>query len=290
MIKADVATAPIKTIAILGAGQMGAGIAQVAAQAGLAVVLADSELALAERGKRAIEAQLRRQLEKGRLTQAELIDTLARIRASAQLVTTDAPDLVIEAVSERLDLKCSLFAKLDPILPEQTIFASNTSSVSITAMAAATKRPERVIGMHFMNPAPVMKLVEIVRGLQTSDTTYDRVKQLAESLGKTTVLAREAPGFIVNRILIPMLNEAVFVLEEGLASRDDIDAAMVLGTNQPLGPLALADMIGLDTVLAIAESMHRELGDDKYRPAPLLRRYVAAGWLGKKTKRGFFEY
>jgi len=290
MIKADVATAPIKTIAILGAGQMGAGIAQVAAQAGLAVVLADSELALAERGKRAIEAQLRRQLEKGRLTQAELIDTLARIRASAQLVTTDAPDLVIEAVSERLDLKCSLFAKLDPILPEQTIFASNTSSVSITAMAAATKRPERVIGMHFMNPAPVMKLVEIVRGLQTSDTTYDRVKQLAESLGKTTVLAREAPGFIVNRILIPMLNEAVFVLEEGLASRDDIDAAMVLGTNQPLGPLALADMIGLDTVLAIAESMHRELGDDKYRPAPLLRRYVAAGWLGKKTRRGFFEY
>jgi 3-hydroxybutyryl-CoA dehydrogenase len=280
----------MKKIAILGAGQMGAGIAQVAAQAGLSVVLADSQLELAERGKRTIEAQLRRQLEKGRLTQAELTDTLARIRASTEVVASDAPDLVIEAVTERLELKSALFVKLDQVMPEQTIFASNTSSVSITAMAAATKRPERVIGMHFMNPAPVMKLVEIVRGLQTSDTTYERIKQLAERLGKTTVLAREAPGFIVNRILIPMLNEAVFVLEEGLASREDIDAAMVLGTNQPLGPLALADMIGLDTVLAIAEVLHRELGDDKYRPAPLLRRYVAAGWLGKKTRRGFFEY
>jgi 3-hydroxybutyryl-CoA dehydrogenase len=269
---------------------MGAGIAQVAAQAGLSVILVDSQRELAERGKRGIEAQLRRQLEKGRVTQAELTDTLARIRASTEVVAGDAPDLVLEAVTERLELKCALFIKLDQAMPEQTIFASNTSSVSITAMAAATKRPERVIGMHFMNPAPVMKLVEVVRGLQTSDATYERIKQLAERLGKTTVLAREAPGFIVNRILIPMLNEAIFVLEENLASREDIDAAMVLGTNQPLGPLALADMIGLDTVLAIAEVLHRELGDDKYRPAPLLRRYVAAGWLGKKTRRGFFEY
>jgi len=269
---------------------MGAGIAQVVAQAGISVILADAQLELAERGKRSIEVQLRRQLEKGRLTQQALADTLLLIQPRTEVVAADAPDLVVEAVTERLELKCALFVKLDHVMPEQTIFASNTSSVSITAMAAATKRPERVIGMHFMNPAPVMKLIEVVRGLQTSDATYERIKQLAERLGKTTVLAREAPGFIVNRILIPMLNEAIFVLEENLASREDIDAAMVLGTNQPLGPLALADMIGLDTVLAIAEVLHRELGDDKYRPAPLLRRYVAAGWLGKKTKRGFFEY
>jgi 3-hydroxybutyryl-CoA dehydrogenase len=280
----------MKQIAIIGAGQMGAGIAQVVAQAGISVILADAQLELAERGKRSIEAQLRRQLEKGRLTQQALTDTLLLIHPRTEVVASDAPDLVIEAVTERLELKCALFVKLDQVMPEQTIFASNTSSVSITAMAAATRRPERVIGMHFMNPAPVMKLVEVVRGLQTSDATYERIKQLAERLGKTTVLAREAPGFIVNRILIPMLNEAIFVLEENLASREDIDAAMVLGTNQPLGPLALADMIGLDTVLAIAEVLHRDLGDDKYRPAPLLRRYVAAGWLGKKTRRGFFEY
>jgi 3-hydroxybutyryl-CoA dehydrogenase len=283
-------TAFVTKVAIIGAGQMGAGIAQVAAVSGLSVTLVDAELAFAERGKRGIEALLRKQLEKGRITLADLTDTLARIRPAAQLIESDAPDLIIEAAPERLDLKCALFSKLDGVLPDHTIFASNTSSVSITAMAAATKRPDRVIGMHFMNPAPVMKLVEIVRGLQTSDDTYDSVKQLAERLGKNTVLSREAPGFIVNRILIPMINEAVFVLEEGLASRDDIDSAMVLGTNQPLGPLALADLIGLDTVLAIAESLHRELGDDKYRPAPLLRRYVAAGWLGKKTRRGFYQY
>jgi len=283
-------SANVTKVAIIGAGQMGAGIAQVAAVSGLSVVLVDAQLGLAERGKRGIEALLRKQLEKGRITLVDVTDTLARIRPAAQLLESDALDLVIEAAPERLELKCALFSKLDGVLPAHTIFASNTSSVSITAMAAATKRPERVIGMHFMNPAPVMKLVEIVRGLQTSDDTYESVKQLAERLGKSTVLSREAPGFIVNRILIPMLNEAVFVLEEGLASREDIDAAMVLGTNQPLGPLALADLIGLDTVLAIAESMHRELGDDKYRPAPLLRRYVAAGWLGKKTRHGFYEY
>jgi 3-hydroxybutyryl-CoA dehydrogenase len=283
-------TANVTKVAVIGAGQMGAGIAQVAAVSGLSVVLVDAELALAERGKRGIEALLRKQLEKGRITLVDVTDTLGRIRTAAQLLENDELDLVVEAAPERLELKCDLFSKLDKLLPAHTIFASNTSSVSITAMAAATTRPDRVIGMHFMNPAPVMKLVEIVRGLQTSDATYESVKQLAERLGKNTVLSREAPGFIVNRILIPMLNEAVFVLEEGLASRDDIDSAMVLGTNQPLGPLALADLIGLDTVLAIAESLHRELGDDKYRPAPLLRRYVAAGWLGKKTRRGFYEY
>lgn len=283
-------TAFVTKVAIIGAGQMGSGIAQVAAVSGLSVVLVDAELGLAERGKRGIEAILRKQLEKGRITQVDLNDTLARIRPTAKLVEGDALDLVIEAAPERLELKCGLFSMLDKVLPAETIFASNTSSVSITAMAAATERPDRVIGMHFMNPAPVMKLVELVRGLQTSDTTYQTVKQLAERLGKSTVLSREAPGFIVNRILIPMINEAVFVFEEGLASRDDIDAAMVLGTNQPLGPLALADLIGLDTVLAISESLHRELGDDKYRPAPLLRRYVAAGWTGRKAGRGFFHY
>jgi 3-hydroxybutyryl-CoA dehydrogenase len=269
---------------------MGAGIAQVAARAGVSVSLIDSTQELAERGKRNIAAQLQRQLEKARLSESELHEALARIRPGAQLVEADTLDLVIEAIPEQLALKRALFAALDPQLPAHTLLASNTSSVSITALAAATRRPDRVIGMHFMNPVPVMKLVEIVRGLQTSDSTYASIKAMAGRLGKTTVLAGEGPGFLVNRILIPMLNEAIFVLEGQLASREDIDLAMTLGTNQPLGPLALSDLIGLDTVLAIAESLHAELGDDKYRPAPLLRRYVAAGWLGKKSKRGFFEY
>jgi 3-hydroxybutyryl-CoA dehydrogenase len=199
-------------------------------------------------------------------------------------------DFVVEAAPESQSIKEKVFAELDKITPAHAVLASNTSSISITALAAATKRPTQVIGMHFMNPVPLMKLVEIIRGLQTSDASYDTTKALADRLGKATVLAKEAPGFIVNRILIPMLNEAVFVLENGLASAEDIDSAMKLGTNQPMGPLQLADLIGLDTVLAICESLHKELGDDKYRPAPLLRRYVAAGWLGRKASRGFYSY
>jgi 3-hydroxybutyryl-CoA dehydrogenase len=278
----------MKTFAVIGAGQMGAGIAQVAALSGLDVVLVDAKAELAEKGKAGIGAQLGKQVEKGKLTKVDADAALARIRTA----TTSSGDIdcVVEAVTENLDVKKKIFAELDANLPKHAILASNTSSISITALAAATKRPEQVIGMHFMNPVPVMKLVEIIRGLQTSDATYAAVKGLAEKLGKTTVLAREAPGFIVNRILIPMLNEAVFVLEGGLASPEDIDTAMKLGTNQPMGPLQLADFIGLDTVLAICEVLHGELGDDKYRPAPLLRRYVSAGWLGKKTGRGFFTY
>ncbi len=276
-------------VGVVGAGQMGAGIAQVAAQAGLQVWLADASMELAERGLKNISAQLGKQVEKGKLEKSAADATLQRLHAA---VPSDlgACDLVVEAITEKFEVKRELFIVLDKLLPPEAILASNTSSISITALAAATKRPAQVIGMHFMNPVPVMKLVELIRGLQTSDATYARTKALAEQLGKTTVLANEAPGFIVNRILIPMLNEAVFALEGGLASAEDIDTAMKLGTNQPMGPLTLADFIGLDTVLAICEVLHKELGDDKYRPAPLLRRYVAAGWLGKKSGRGFHTY
>jgi len=278
----------LKNFAVIGAGQMGAGIAQVAALAGLEVLLVDAKAEFAEKGRAGIASQLGKQVEKGKLHKADADAALARIKTATAV--SGEIDLVVEAVTENLDVKKKIFAELDASLPKHAILASNTSSISITALAAATKRPDQVIGMHFMNPVPVMKLVEIIRGLQTSDATYDAVKALSEKLGKTTVLAREAPGFIVNRILIPMLNEAVFVLEGGLASAEDIDTAMKLGTNQPMGPLQLADFIGLDTVLAICEVLHGELGDDKYRPAPLLRRYVAAGWLGKKSGRGFHTY
>jgi 3-hydroxybutyryl-CoA dehydrogenase len=269
---------------------MGAGIAQVAAVAGFQVCMVDAQLKAAKKASSAIEAQLRRQVDKGKLTAEDAMLAHQRIQCSDTLGALSHVDFAIEAVPEDRGVKERIAHELDTILPAHAVLASNTSSISITALAAVTRRPERVIGMHFMNPVPVMALVEIVRGLQTNDETYDLTQQLAAALGKANVLAREAPGFIVNRILIPMLNEAVFVLEAGLASKEDIDRAMHLGTNQPLGPLALADLIGLDTVLAICECLHRELGDDKYRPAPLLRRYVAAGWLGKKTGQGFYSY
>jgi 3-hydroxybutyryl-CoA dehydrogenase len=236
-----------------------------------------------------ISGQLGKQVEKGKLEKSAADAALALLHAAVP-GDLGACDLVVEAITEKFEAKRELFVALDKLLTPEAILASNTSSISITALAAATKRPAQVIGMHFMNPVPVMKLVELIRGLQTSDATYAKTKALAENLGKTTVLANEAPGFIVNRILIPMLNEAVFALEGGLASAEDIDTAMKLGTNQPMGPLTLADFIGLDTVLAICEVLHKELGDDKYRPAPLLRRYVAAGWLGKKSGRGFHTY
>jgi len=269
---------------------MGQGIAQVAALSGSSVLLVDADQTFAQAGKQKLASALSRLVEKGKLDAKLVRAALERIEPSAPLADGAEVDFVIEAIPEQLELKRALFAQLDRVLPPHAILASNTSSVSITALAAATHRPGQVIGMHFMNPVPLMKLVELIRGLQTSDATYEATQALAVQFGKTAVLAREAPGFIVNRILIPMLNEAIFVLEQGLASHIDIDVAMTMGTNQPMGPLALADMIGLDTVLAICEVLHRELGDDKYRAAPLLRRYVAAGWLGRKTGRGFYAY
>ena len=280
----------MKIFGVIGAGQMGSGIAQVAAASGLSVVLVDAQRAFAERAKAGIAGHLAKQVEKGKLQRDEADATIARIEPAGELSALAGADFVVEAAPEIQALKEKIFGELDQIAQPSAVLASNTSSISITALAARTKRPTQVIGMHFMNPVPAMKLVEIVRGLQTSDTAYDATKLLAERLGKATVLAKEAPGFIVNRILIPMLNEAIFVLEHGLASKEDIDAAMKLGTNQPMGPLQLADLIGLDTVLAICECLHAELGDDKYRPAPLLRRYVAAGWLGRKGGQGFYKY
>ncbi len=280
----------IERIAVVGAGQMGSGIAQVASQAGLSVVLADASAELARKALDRLGTTLAKLVEKGKFTAAERDAILGRIRAAASLEDCAGADLAIEAIVETEGPKKELFRRLDALLPPQAILASNTSSISITALAASTRRPERVIGMHFMNPPPLMELVEIVRGLQTSDETYATVVALARRMGKTTVTSKDSPGFIVNRILIPLLNEACFALQEGLASAEDIDTAVRLGLNHPMGPLTLADFIGLDTCLFIAEVLHRELGDDKYRPAPLLRQHVAAGWLGRKAGRGFHRY
>ncbi len=281
---------PIRTMAVVGGGQMGGGIAQVAAQAGVEVVVADATPELAKRAVDRVGASLAKLVEKGKLDPASRSAVLGRLRPAKALEDCAAADLAIEAVIESEPVKCELFQRLDALLRPAALLASNTSSISITALAAATKRPDRVIGMHFMNPPPVMQLVEVIRGLQTSEETWRTVVELAKSFGKTTVTSKDRPGFIVNRVLIPLLNEACFALEEGLASPEDIDTAVKLGLNHPMGPLTLADFIGLDTCLAIAEVLHRGLGDDKYRPSPLLRQYVAAGWLGRKTGRGFYTY
>ncbi len=280
----------IERMAVIGAGQMGSGIAQVAAQAGVSVWVADASPELAKRAVDKLGGTLGKLVEKGKLPAAEREAILGRIRAVGSLEECAQADLAIEAVVENQAAKTAIFERLDALLPPQAILASNTSSISITALAAATRRPERFIGMHFMNPPPVMQLVEIIRGLQTSDETYQATVALAKRFGKTTVTSKDSPGFIVNRILIPLLNEACFALQEGLASPEDIDTGVKLGLNHPMGPLTLADFIGLDTCLYIAEVLHRELGDDKYRPAPLLRNYVAAGWVGRKAGRGFYRY
>ncbi|MEO5971038.1 MAG: 3-hydroxybutyryl-CoA dehydrogenase [Bdellovibrionia bacterium] len=283
-------TPEIHRIGILGAGQMGAGIAQIAAQSGFYVDLADQDLGIVEKAKIKIAAQLKKQVEKGKLTEQEVKTTLDNIHPVNGMKGLSQSNFVIEAVTEKPELKFQIFRQLDEISPAGTILASNTSSISITAIAAQTKRPELVAGIHFMNPVPVMKLVEGIRGLQTSPETFKRVREISEKMGKTFIEAKDSPGFAVNRILMPMINEAITTLHEGVASAEDIDTAMKLGTNQPMGPLTLADFIGLDTCLAIMEVLHQGLGDTKYRPSPLLKQYVAAGWFGKKTGRGFYRY
>lgn len=280
----------VETLGVVGAGQMGAGIAQVAAQAGLQVVVSDvAEPALAK-GKTSVQSSLARLVKKGKLDETAAQAVLARIRWTLELHDHKDADFVVEAVSENEGLKKKIFQSLDEILPEGRILASNTSSISITRLAAATRRPERFIGMHFMNPVPLMSLVELIRGIATSDETYAVTRELAEKMGKTTTVSRDYPGFIANRILMPMINEAFYALMEGVGSAEDIDTTMKLGTNQPMGPLVLADFIGLDTCLAIMEVLHTGLGDAKYRPCPLLRQYVDAGWLGRKTGRGVHVY
>ncbi|MDE0072753.1 MAG: 3-hydroxybutyryl-CoA dehydrogenase [Gammaproteobacteria bacterium] len=281
----------MRRIAVIGSGTMGNGIAHIAALSGLEVVLYDiAEEALA-RGTANIARNMDRQLRSGRLEADEKTAALARIQATDDLAraVSDA-ELAVEAAPEDASLKYRLFAELDRLAPPGAILASNTSSISITTMGARTARPDRVIGMHFMNPVPVMRLVEVVRGLRTSDETVRTVVELATRLGKTPVEVNDFPGFVSNRILMPMINEAIFALTEGVAEAEAIDAVMRMGMNHPMGPLALADLIGLDTCLGILEVLHRELGDDRYRPAPLLRKYVAAGWLGRKTGRGFHSH
>jgi 3-hydroxybutyryl-CoA dehydrogenase len=284
-----IATA-VTRLGVVGGGQMGQGIAQVAAQAGLDVVLVDVTRELAEGALGKLRRTLDRLVERGKLAGDARDRAMARLKAGGAHADLVDRDFVIEAAPENEGLKLELFRSLGKAVQPDAILASNTSSISITKLAAASGRSDRVIGMHFMNPVPLMKLVEIVRGLPTSDATYRTTVGLAEQFGKTTIAARDIPGFIVNRVLIPLLNEACYGLYEGLGSPQDIDTGVKLGLNHPMGPLELADLIGLDTVLAIAEVLHHELGDDKYRPCPLLRQHVAAGWLGRKTGRGFYQY
>jgi len=279
----------VKTIMVIGAGQMGGGIAQVAAQAGYSVILNDIKEEFVNRGFGIIQKNLSRNVEKGKLQAEEKDLILSRISKSVSLQDAVSADLVIEAAVENMGIKAQIFSQLDVICPEHTILSTNTSSLPITEIGAFTKRPDRVIGMHFMNPVPVMKLVEVIRGLATSDEVYNTIETLSIKMGKTPVEVNDAPGFVANRILIPMINEAVYTLNEGIASVEAIDNVMKLGMNHPMGPLALGDLIGLDTCLSIMEVLHEGLGD-KYRPCPLLRKYVKAGWLGRKSGRGFYKY
>lgn len=280
----------MEKILVLGAGTMGSGIAQAFAAKGHEVIIRDIKDEFVDRGLAGINKSLSKQVQKGRMTQEQMEDILKRISGTTDLNLAEDCDLVVEAAIENMEIKKQIFAELDRICKPETILSSNTSSLSITEIATATKRPDKVIGMHFFNPAPVMKLVEIIRGIATSQECFDTVKRIAQEIGKDPVEVAEAPGFVVNRILIPMINEAICVLAEGTASAEDIDKAMMLGANHPMGPLTLSDFIGNDIVLAIMETLYRETGDPKYRPSTLLKKYVRAGYLGRKTKRGFFDY
>ncbi len=278
------------TFAVIGAGTMGSGIAQVAARAGFEVVLRDVAPEYLDRGLATIRSSLDRDVKKERLTVAQQEEILARIRPTTELADVAGTEVVVEAIIENFDAKAALFRELDALTPPETVLATNTSSISITRIAATTKRPAQVIGMHFMNPVPVMPLVEVIRGCATSEATVNYVLELGAKLGKTCLMANDFPGFVSNRILMPMLNEAMFALYEGVATREAIDGIMKLGMNHPMGPLTLADFIGLDVCLAILDVLYEGFGDPKYRACPLLRQYVAAGWLGRKTGRGFYEY
>lgn len=277
----------IQYLGVIGAGQMGAGIAQVGAQAGLKVLMADLNEEALKRALAVIQKSLSKLAEKGKIQDPAAV--MGRIQTASRIVEIKSCDFVIEAVTENEPVKFKIFAELESCCGEDTVLATNTSSISITRIAGKIRRPARVIGMHFMNPVPLMGLVEIIRGLQTSDGTYQTTKILAEKMGKTTILSKDSAGFIVNRILVPMINEAIFALQQGIGTVEEIDLAMKLGSNQPIGPLALADLVGLDTVLSVLEVFYESFGD-KFKPCPLLKQYVDAGWLGRKTGRGFYKY